>query len=90
MQEAIKATCSSFREILCSTIFAAIRVSKIWSKSGRAEIRSKTVKIDTFFTELKRRNVYKVAVAYAVAGWAFLRALRRYFLFSTFRTGRFG
>ena len=23
-----------------------------------------------FFAELKRRNVYKVAVAYAVAGWA--------------------
>jgi TolB-like protein/Tfp pilus assembly protein PilF len=27
------------------------------------------VKIDTFFAELKRRNVYKVAVAYAVVGW---------------------
>src|SRR5713226_4156743 len=24
----------------------------------------------TFFAELKRRNVYKVAVAYIVAGWA--------------------
>jgi TolB-like protein/Flp pilus assembly protein TadD len=28
------------------------------------------VKIDTFFTELKRRNVYKVAIAYTVGGWA--------------------
>jgi TolB-like protein/Tfp pilus assembly protein PilF len=28
------------------------------------------VKIDTFFAELKRRSVYKVAVAYIVAGWA--------------------
>lgn len=27
------------------------------------------MKIDTFFTELKRRNVYKVAVTYAVVGW---------------------
>ena len=27
------------------------------------------MKIDTFFAELKRRNVYKVAVAYAVVGW---------------------
>jgi len=26
------------------------------------------VKIDNFFVELKRRNVYKVAVAYAMAG----------------------
>jgi len=28
------------------------------------------VKIDYFFSELRRRNVYKVAVAYIVAGWA--------------------
>src|SRR5436305_13929716 len=28
------------------------------------------MKIDNFLSELKRRNVYKVAVAYAVAGWA--------------------
>jgi adenylate cyclase len=27
------------------------------------------VKINNFFSELKRRNVYKVAVAYAVVGW---------------------
>ncbi len=27
------------------------------------------MKVDNFFTELKRRNVYKVAVAYAVVGW---------------------
>jgi len=31
------------------------------------------VKIDTFFTELKRRNVYKVAVAYIVGGGRFRR-----------------
>src|SRR6266699_5437435 len=28
------------------------------------------MKIDNFLSELKRRNVYKVAVAYIVAGWA--------------------
>ena len=28
------------------------------------------MEIDSFFAELKRRNVYKVAVAYLVAGWA--------------------
>jgi hypothetical protein len=27
------------------------------------------VKIDNFFAELKRRNVYKVALAYAVVSW---------------------
>src|SRR5437667_8373145 len=28
---------------------------------------------DTFFTELKRRNVYKVAVAYAVVAWLLIQ-----------------
>ena len=27
------------------------------------------MKPPTFFSELKRRNVYKVAVAYAIVGW---------------------
>ena len=27
-----------------------------------------------FFAELKRRNVYKVAVAYAVVGWLLVQA----------------
>src|SRR5213596_3410386 len=33
------------------------------------------MKIDNFFGELKRRNVYKVAVAYLVAGWALAQGL---------------
>ena len=37
------------------------------------------MKIDTFFTELKRRNVYKVAVAYAVAGWALSQGIAQVF-----------
>ena len=32
------------------------------------------MKIDNFFAELKRRNVYKVAVAYAVVGWLLIQA----------------
>src|SRR6266487_2084595 len=32
------------------------------------------MKIDAFFAELKRRNVYKVAVAYAVVSWLLLQA----------------
>jgi hypothetical protein len=27
------------------------------------------MKIDNFFAELKRRNVYKVAVAYGIMAW---------------------
>jgi hypothetical protein len=33
------------------------------------------VKIDNFFAQLKRRNVYQVAVAYALAGWALVQAI---------------
>ena len=33
------------------------------------------MKIDNFFAELKRRNVYKVAVAYIVAGWALAQGI---------------
>ena len=31
------------------------------------------MKIENFFSELKRRNVYKIAVAYLVACWALAR-----------------
>src|SRR6476620_705568 len=34
---------------------------------------------DRFFAELKRRNVYKVAVAYAVAGWALAQGIAQVF-----------
>jgi hypothetical protein len=37
------------------------------------------VKIDNFFAELKRRNVYKVAVAYAVLAWLLIQAASIFF-----------
>jgi serine/threonine-protein kinase len=40
------------------------------------------VKTDNFFAELKRRNVYKVAVAYAVVSWLLIQAAS--ILFPTF------
>src|SRR5437773_9682843 len=40
------------------------------------------MKIDNFFDELKRRNVYKVAVAYAVVAWLLSQAAS--ILFPTF------
>lgn len=33
------------------------------------------MRLANFFSELKRRNVYKVAVAYVVAGWALAQGL---------------
>ena len=37
------------------------------------------MKIDNFFAELKRRNVYKVAAAYAVVGWALAQGIAQVF-----------
>jgi TolB-like protein/tetratricopeptide (TPR) repeat protein len=37
------------------------------------------MKIDNFFEELKRRNVYKVAVAYAVVGWLLVQITTQVF-----------
>jgi TolB-like protein len=39
------------------------------------------VKIDDFFAELKRRNVYKVAVAYAVVAWLLMQIASQIFPF---------
>src|SRR5438552_9366052 len=39
------------------------------------------MKIDNFFTELKRRNVYKVAVAYAIVGWLVVQIATQVFPF---------
>jgi TolB-like protein/Flp pilus assembly protein TadD len=40
-----------------------------------------TVNARNFFTELKRRNVYKVAVAYAVVGWLLIQVATQVFPF---------
>ena len=37
------------------------------------------MKIDNFFSELKRRNVYKVAAAYAVVGWLLVQITTQVF-----------
>jgi hypothetical protein len=37
------------------------------------------VNASNFLAELKRRNVYKVAVAYAVAGWALSQGIAQIF-----------
>src|SRR5437763_4358811 len=39
------------------------------------------MKIDNFFAELKRRNVYKVAVAYAIVGWLVVQIATQVFPF---------
>src|SRR5436305_12817662 len=39
------------------------------------------MKLGSFFTELKRRNVYKVAVGYAVVGWLLIQVATQVFPF---------
>ena len=39
------------------------------------------MKSDNFFAELKRRNVYKVAVAYAVVAWLLIQVATQVFPF---------
>ncbi len=40
-----------------------------------------------FFAELKRRNVYKVAVAYAVVGWLLIQVATQVFPFFEIPSG---
>jgi len=37
--------------------------------------------LSSFFVELKRRNVYKVGVAYAVVGWVLIQVATQLFPF---------
>jgi len=37
--------------------------------------------LSSFFAELKRRNVYKVAVAYAIVGWLLVQNATQVFPF---------
>jgi hypothetical protein len=39
------------------------------------------MKSGNFFAELKRRNVYKVAVAYAIVGWLLIQIAMQVFPF---------
>jgi TolB-like protein/Tfp pilus assembly protein PilF len=53
-----------------------LSLAKADAKGNRAEM-----KIDKFFAELKRRNVYKVAVAYAVVAWLLIQVATQVFPF---------
>jgi len=60
-------------------------LSGIWTNAGlligwRCG-KSKAVNSKSFFGELKRRNVYKVAVAYAVVGWLLIQVATQVFPF---------
>ena len=45
------------------------------------------VNLPNFFVELKRRNVYKVAIAYSVVAWLLVQVGSQIFNSSKFRIG---
>jgi hypothetical protein len=51
------------------------------SRPGRSAVDEGGRESINFFAELKRRNVYKVAVAYAVVGWLLMQVAMEIFLF---------
>src|SRR5437764_8620320 len=57
------------------------RRSAVRAVDAENRIHRREMKIDNFFSELKRRNVYKVAVAYAVIGWLLVQVATQVFPF---------
>src|SRR5438132_3137246 len=51
------------------------------SRPGRSVVDERGRESINFFSELKRRNVYKVAVAYAVVGWLLVQVATQVFPF---------
>jgi len=58
--------------------FQVTRKKVGWWRDERF-VKARRVNPRNFFAELKRRNVYKVAVAYAVAGWALAQGIAQVF-----------
>src|SRR5207245_2652698 len=58
---------------------SALRKNRRVACAERESRESKEVNFKSFFAELKRRNVYKVAVAYAVVAWLLLQAASIFF-----------
>jgi hypothetical protein len=46
-----------------------------------ASFKARTVNLKNFFAELKRRNVYKLAIAYAVVAWLLMQIATQMFPF---------
>src|SRR5438552_5836829 len=68
-----------FTSKICTDATAKIDILRVYEKIGVVSLRAG---MNNFFAELKRRNVYKVAVAYAVVAWLLIQAAS--ILFPTF------
>src|SRR6266496_2258483 len=61
----------------------AFQVTRFQVECCRDErfVKARTVNPKNFFAELKRRNVYKVAIAYAVVAWLLMQVASQIFPF---------
>jgi adenylate cyclase len=61
----------------------AFQVTRIKIECCRDErfVKARSVNLKNFFAELKRRNVYKVAIAYAVVAWLLMQVASQIFPF---------
>ena len=58
-----------------------VRRMKVESCRDERFVKARTVNPKNFFAELKRRNVYKVAIAYAVVAWLLMQVATQVFPF---------
>src|SRR5207249_2310294 len=58
---------------------SALRANRRVACAERERREFKEVNFKSFFAELKRRNVYKIAVAYAVVSWLLIQAASIFF-----------
>src|SRR6266481_2319342 len=67
----------------CFLVARAFQVTRIKVECFRDErfVQARTVNAKNFFAELKRRNVYKVAIAYAVVAWLLMQIATQVFPF---------
>jgi len=72
----------------CLHVARAFQVTRI-KVEWRDErfVKARRVNPKNFFAELKRRNVYKVAIAYAVVAWLLMQVASQIFRSSKFLTG---
>ncbi|PYL74571.1 MAG: hypothetical protein DMF26_10525, partial [Verrucomicrobia bacterium] len=70
----------------CKAAGRRARLDSVLGRSARHSLgaclnRWKSMNLSSFFAELKRRNVYKVAVAYAIVGWLLVQVATQVFPF---------
>src|SRR5207244_6263556 len=64
-----------------------VRRTKVECCRDERFVKARRVNPKNFFAELKRRNVYKVAIAYGVVAWLLMQVASQIFPFFEIRSG---